>query len=181
MVNDQIFIVPPTHVVRGRRVLIERACSSARIPRKVIANAVDHVLAAEGICDAMITIVLCDDALIRQINVEFLKHDWATDVITFPLRECPLEGEIYISVETAARQAVEYGISTRTELIRLAVHGTLHLLGYDDTTETNRLLMHSRQELYLEQILVRRHEHFSPRVISHRNGPVVQLDRTQVS
>ncbi len=161
MVADQMFIVPPSHVVRGRRVVIERACSSARIPRKVIVDAVDYILAAEGIRDALITIVFCEDALIRQINVEFLEHDWATDVITFPLCDHPLEGEMYISVETAARQAIEYGILLRTELVRLALHGTLHLLGYDDTTEYKRLQMFSRQEMYLEQILVRRHRALS--------------------
>ncbi|GIV49982.1 MAG: hypothetical protein KatS3mg038_0503 [Candidatus Kapaibacterium sp.] len=156
MVGELSFVLPPTRRVRGRHVRIERASVlKQRLPRNALALAVDHTLVQEGIRTALVTVVLCDDATITAINAEFLQHNWATDVVTFPLCQSPLEGEIYISVETAARQAAEYGIALRTELIRLAVHGTLHLLGYDDTTDGARTTMHARQEAYVEHVVAR--------------------------
>lgn len=156
MIIEPPFVLPPSRRVRGRDVRIERAgMLRDRLPRMALRVAVDHTLAREGVRTALITVVLCDDATITPINAQFLQHHWATDVVTFPLCESPLEGEIYVSVETAARQAAEHGIALRTELVRLAVHGTLHLLGYDDTTDDARTKMHERQESYVEQVIAR--------------------------
>ena len=74
----------------------------------------------------------------------------ATDVITFPIdEEPPIYGEIYISIDTARRQAEEYGVSLRNELCRLAVHGALHLAGYDDATPKQREKMHNLENQYI--------------------------------
>lgn len=77
----------------------------------------------------MVSIVLVDDREIIKLNRRWFKKRRPTDVITFPF---PV-GEVYISIDTARRQARERGITLWHELLRLAVHGMLHVAGYDDT------------------------------------------------
>ena len=120
-----------------------------KLPKKKISDAVMRVFAAENVSDAKIDIVLCNDNYIHSINKEFLSHDYATDVITFNLDEEILTGEIYISYETATIQAKEYKVSLTNELMRLAVHGALHLLGYDDADDESRQKMHELENKYI--------------------------------
>lgn len=134
-------------------ITIERQHPSfARVPRQWLRRVVTAVLEGEGAAEAVVTLVLCTDRYIRRLNRQFLQHDWATDVITFPLAEQRCEGEIYISVDTARRQAAEYGVSLRNELGRLAAHGVLHLLGYDDATDHERARMHKLEDYYLARV-----------------------------
>ncbi len=80
-----------------------------------------------------LSFALTDDAGIRTINAEMLDHDYATDVLSFPMNEEPvLEGEVLISAETARREADRRGHPAYHELLLYAVHGVLHLVGYDD-------------------------------------------------
>ena len=94
-----------------------------------------------------LSVLMTDDRRIRKINKQFLNHDYATDVIAFPMGAgC---GDIVVSVDTAKRFAKELGIPFHEELARYLVHGTLHLLGYDDKKEKDRVKMHARQEKIL--------------------------------
>lgn len=68
------------------------------------------------------------------MNREFLGHDYDTDVITFPLEADPVEAEIYINVDQARLQAEQEQVGLYVELRRLAIHGALHLCGFDDAT-----------------------------------------------
>ena len=87
--------------------------------------------------------IFVDDARIQELNRRFLGRDRPTDVIAFNLSDSPekLEGEVYVSVETAERQALDYGVTFWNELCRLAVHGVLHLLGFDDATDVQKKRM----------------------------------------
>lgn len=80
---------------------------------------------------------------IRQINVQYLGHDYSTDIITFNYSGSnkDLDGEILISVEDAAENAKRYGCSLDKELLRLVIHGVLHLMGYDDKEIADRKIM----------------------------------------
>jgi len=108
----------------------------------------------------MISLVLCDDPTIQELNRRFLNHNYPTDVLSFLLSEGEgtskdkkgLSGEIIISVETAERNAKRYRQTLESELIRLAIHGTLHLLGYDDNTQQQRKLMRRKEGKYLKLI-----------------------------
>ena len=98
-----------------------------------VAAAVRHVLRAEGIDAAEISVALVSDAEIAALNQDYLQHEGPTDVISFALHdegEPPL-GDIYVGIDQAARQAAEFGATPAEEVIRLAVHGTLHVLGWD--------------------------------------------------
>jgi probable rRNA maturation factor len=118
-------------------------------------------------CEASVT--LTDNDNIKELNLEHRGIDKATDVLSFPLIEYVngepqiqpwdidpdsgriLLGDIIISVEKAFKQAQSYGHSIERELSFLAVHGILHLLGYDHETETDEKIMFSLQEDILNE------------------------------
>ncbi|MES2764648.1 MAG: rRNA maturation RNase YbeY [Bacteroidota bacterium] len=119
------------------------------VPRAKITQTVERVLKGEKISEAEINIIIVSDEEIHEMNRNFLQHDYPTDVITFPLGDDPLEGEIYISADTAAAQSREYKASLTNELMRLAAHGALHLAGYNDATDAERHTMHLLENRYI--------------------------------
>ena len=81
---------------------------------------------------AEISVALVDDAGIAVLNERFLAHEGPTDVLAFSLGDAAdVVGDIYVGFEQASRQAAELGISLAEELVRLAIHGTLHVLGHE--------------------------------------------------
>ena len=88
-----------------------------------------------------------------------MKHDYATDVISFLLGEgewdgrAVIKGDLVVSVDTAKAFSRDLGVPLKEELARYLVHGTLHLLGYDDKKPADFKKMHSRQEKILNKIL----------------------------
>lgn len=132
------------------RVDVVNAHPVARLHHKPFKGAVGNVLEWGSIDHAHIAVIFLDDDELLAMNREFLNHDYYTDVITFPLETDPLEGEIYISIDRAREQAAERGIGLYREVLRLAVHGTLHLLGYDDATPEQRREMSRLEDRFLE-------------------------------
>lgn len=111
------------------------------------------VLRGERRPDGIITVVLLSDEAIHDLNRRFLSHDYPTDVITFPLGDDDaVEAEIYISVDTARRQAREYRVTLREELARLAIHGILHACGHDDASTEDREAMRLLENRYLKAV-----------------------------
>ncbi len=134
------------------RVTLTNASSSRYRGQADIVASIEKTLKREGVKMARVDVVLVDDKEMKKLNSRFLKHNRTTDVITFPLEKDPLYGEIYISLETARRQAAEYGVGVINELSRLAVHGTLHLVGYDDSTEADAQAMHRLEDKYITSL-----------------------------
>lgn len=118
-----------------------------------------EVLAAEDASGQELSVTLVDDEQIAQLHLDYMDIPGPTDVISFPLSDpedpIPILGEVVVSVDTAAREAEERGLSLEEELLRYVVHGTLHLLGYDDHEEQERIEMHARQEELLATFLSR--------------------------
>lgn len=116
-----------------------------------ITSAIQRTLQGEKVKQADIAVIIVSDDELLELNKIYLNHHYYTDVITFPLGDegGPIEGEIYISMDTAAAQAKEYSVSRTNELTRLAVHGTLHLVGYDDATKEQRQHMHVLENKYI--------------------------------
>ncbi|HEX6306682.1 MAG TPA: rRNA maturation RNase YbeY [Longimicrobiales bacterium] len=109
--------------------------------RRMIGRAARAALRHERTRSAEISITLLDDTEIAALNDEFLSHSGPTDVISFPLfgeGEDPV-GDIYIGYDQAVRQASANGVAVSEELARLAVHGVLHVLGYDHPDGRSRL------------------------------------------
>jgi len=111
------------------------------------------VLAGEGIKEAKVTLAFVDDATIAGLNKRFLEHEGPTDVITFPYSQGKkLEGEVVIGVEVAQREAAERGHDVNTELCLYAIHGVLHLCGYDDRDRKGAARMRTKERAYLKQL-----------------------------
>ncbi len=98
--------------------------------------------------------IFCSDKYLHQINVEYLNHDTYTDVITFPYAEGKnIEGDIFISIERIKENAKQFEVSFDTELHRVMIHGTLHLMGYFDKIPEDKKLMTEKENEFLQFFL----------------------------
>jgi rRNA maturation RNase YbeY len=104
---------------------------------------------AEGYDLQRIDFIFCSDDFLLEINRTYLQHDDYTDIITFPMEENPILGEIYISIDRVKENAATYGISFSEELRRVMVHGILHLCGYDDHEDEDIEEMRNKEAKYL--------------------------------
>ncbi len=103
--------------------------------------AVRAALAAQTLASpegAEVSVTFLDDAAITPLNERWLDREGATDVISFGLGSAPLVADVYVSVETARRNAARFGVRPREELLRLVVHGVLHAAGYDHPDDETR-------------------------------------------
>ncbi len=122
-----------------------RALDEARLEK-----AIHAVLAAEGCSVLAIEAVYCGNRMIRRINREYLQHDYATDTITFSYSEGPgIEGEFYVSLDVVEENARRFGTTFDDELMRVTIHSSLHLAGYEDFSEEERKEMTRREDHYL--------------------------------
>ena len=98
-----------------------------------------------------ITYIFCSDGFLLQMNRDFLKHDYYTDIITFGLSEQdePIEAEVYISLDRVKDNAVTIGTTFKEESLRVIFHGALHLCGYKDKKKSEIALMRSKEDHYL--------------------------------
>lgn len=100
-----------------------------------------------------VTIVFCSDDHLLKMNIEFLQHDYYTDIITFDYcEEDAIIGELYISVDRVSDNAKEVSVSFEDELHRVLVHGVLHLIGYGDKGDDEESAMRSKEDFYLNKL-----------------------------
>lgn len=141
--------------------IVDVGSEGVRVPlgRARVAAAVRSVLEAEGVREALISIAFLDRRAMATLNRRHLRRRGPTDVIAFGLTRSdprmPIIGDIYIAPEIAREQAIEHGVGVREELTRLAVHGTLHVLGHDhpEGESRTRSAMWRRQEALLGRAL----------------------------
>lgn len=94
--------------------------------------------------------VFCDDDYLHKLNVEFLKHDTLTDIISFDYSIGKIiQGDIFISVERVGDNAKDFCVSFNDELNRVIIHGILHYCGYKDKTKEDAKLMREKENHYL--------------------------------
>ncbi|MEP6589608.1 MAG: rRNA maturation RNase YbeY [Gemmatimonadota bacterium] len=126
-----------------------------RLPRRVVRDAVLHVLREER-REASVAITFLGVRRMQDMNQQYKAHDEPTDVLSFalPLPDGRLTGDIYICRSMAAREAHQRALPLREELLRLVVHGTLHVLGYDHPDGATRTdsPMWQRQERYVKEL-----------------------------
>ncbi len=98
-----------------------------------------------------IDVIFTTDEEIYKINVEFLKHNYFTDIITFNYSEKGIiVGEIYISAESVRENARSLDVSLKSEIRRVFFHGILHLCGYNDESEEEKVIMRGMEDYYIE-------------------------------
>jgi probable rRNA maturation factor len=124
-------------------------------PASLIAAAVRHTLATQGAHAGEVSVTLLDHEAIRALNRDYLGHDHATDVIAFSLGDAETLGDVYVGFDRARSQAAEHGVDLREELVRLAIHGTLHVLGLEhpDGPEREESPMFVLQERLVREVL----------------------------
>lgn len=110
------------------------------------------VAESEGKDFVEVSYIFCSDERLREMNVEFLDHDYYTDVITFPYSEDAVHGDIFISSDRVADNAQSLGVTFEHELCRVLVHGVLHLAGYLDKTAEAEKVMREREDFYLAKL-----------------------------
>lgn len=93
--------------------------------------------------------IFCSDEYLRKINVEYLNHDYYTDIITFPYDDSAVHGDMFISSERVTENAATNGVSFYQELYRVMVHGVLHMIGYGDKTPVEEETMRQKENHYL--------------------------------
>ena len=134
--------------------LVAVASQGTRIPitRDRVASVARAVLRAERVAHALLSITFVSNAAIRTLNGKHLRHTAVTDVISFGFRKAGrsphVVGDVYIAPDVARVSARANGVRLREEIVRLIVHGTLHVLGYDhpDTQRRTRSPMWRKQE-----------------------------------
>jgi len=129
------------------RVQVFNAHPRYRLRHDSVQRYVRRVLRTAGTHRASISVVFLNSRSTRTLNREYLGHDYSTDVISFSLEDgVNLEGEVYVNLDRARTQARTYGVSFWNEVARLVIHGTLHLLGYDDRTPRLREEMRKEED-----------------------------------
>lgn len=125
---------------------------------------INKALEIEKLKDVEFNIILVDNEYIHELNKNYRNIDRPTDVITFALEDNGtiefdghrMLGDIYISLDKAHAQAIEYGHSFKREVCFLAVHGFYHLLGYDHMTKEEEEVMFTRQEVVLNEANIKK-------------------------
>ena len=123
-----------------------------------------NVAKDEKLDNIIYNVIIVDNDKIRQLNRDYRNKDSVTDVISFALEDddsfnrtdIRVLGDIYISIDKAKEQSIEYGHSFKRELYFLAIHGFLHLLGYDHMDKEEEEIMFKKQEEVLSRYGIER-------------------------
>lgn len=111
---------------------------------------IGEVVEKENYREGELSFIFCSDAFLLEKNMEFLKHDTLTDIISFDYTIGSLvSGDIFISIERVIENAAAFKVSFEDELHRVMVHGVLHYCGYRDKERDDKELMRSKEDYYL--------------------------------
>ena len=119
--------------------------------KRIYKRWISNVISSESFRVGDISYVFCSEEEILNINKQFLSHNYYTDIITFPYTEddC-ISADIYISVPTVKYNAQKFNQTFIHELNRVIIHGVLHLTGYDDLTDVDKIKMREAEDRSLE-------------------------------
>lgn len=130
---------------------------------KLIDKVLKHGLEKLGILEVEFNVIIVDNEYIHNLNRDYRHIDRETDVITFALEddktfnpEYRILGDVYISIDKAISQSEEYGHSLKREICFLAVHGMLHLLGYDHMVKEEEEIMFKLQGDILDEMDIKK-------------------------
>ncbi len=143
--------------------IVQVATDEVRVPvsRARVQRVAESVLRAERVRDAVVSITFVSDRTMAALNKRHLGHRGATDVISFGFAPtangAPLTGDVYIAPDVARQNAAAHGAGVREEVLRLVVHGMLHVTGHDHPVDDARYAspMWRRQEQLLQRELAR--------------------------
>jgi rRNA maturation RNase YbeY len=101
-----------------------------------------------------INFIFCSDNYLFELNKTYLRHETLTDILTFPYQEEKevISGDIFISIDRVRENAIEFEQDFEKELLRVMIHGILHLIGYLDHGKKEKKIMTAREDYFLEKI-----------------------------
>ena len=110
-------------------------------------NWISIVIQSENKSVGELNYIFCDDKYLHKINVDYLKHDTLTDIISFDYTEGnSISGDVFISIERVKENAADFKVDFHVELLRVMVHGVLHYCGYKDKSYSDELLMRRKED-----------------------------------
>ena len=121
---------------------------------EISSKLISRVISTEGVEAADILVILTTDKILINLKKKFFNKEHLTDVIAFRMNEYEeekVEGEIYISIPQVEKNAKEFDQSYPKELARIIIHGSLHLLNYDDDTPDSKIKMTEKENFYLNK------------------------------
>jgi probable rRNA maturation factor len=108
---------------------------------------ITRIILSENKSVGEINYIFCDDEYLININNEYLNHDTYTDIISFDYSEGNLiQGDIFVSTERVAENAIDYNVPFENEFKRVLSHGVLHYCGYKDKTDNDALIMRQKED-----------------------------------
>ena len=122
--------------------------------KRKISSWLKKVVAEEGKKTGNLNYVFVSDEIIISLNKKYLKHDYCTDIITFDnSTEDTVSGEMYISIDTVKANASDYCVDFYNELLRVVLHGVLHMCGHKDATADEQEQMRAIENKYLQNLI----------------------------
>lgn len=125
-----------------------------KLKKRKSTNWIKETILTEGKRVGDISFIFCSDNYLLEVNKTYLDHDYFTDIITFDYVEGSLiNGDIFISVDRVRENSIEFKTTFDDELNRILIHGVLHLLGYKDKKEKDKLLMTEKEDFFLNLLV----------------------------
>jgi rRNA maturation RNase YbeY len=122
------------------------AVKRPKLKYRLVSKWLNRVIENRDCTAGVITYIFCNDEYLKEINAKFLDHHYFTDIVTFDYVDGKLiSGDMFISIERVTENAVTFGSELSEEFLRVIVHGLLHLLGYKDGSQTEKLEMRSAE------------------------------------
>ncbi len=124
-----------------------------KFKKRLISKWISVVIDLEGKIVGDVSFIFCSDNYLLDVNKKYLDHDYFTDIITFDYVEGrKISGDIFISIDRVKENAQIYLTTFQNELYRILIHGILHLLGYKDKEQDDKVLMTEKENYYLRSL-----------------------------
>lgn len=122
-----------------------------KIPKRKISDWIKNCILSHGKFVGEINFIFCSDEYLKEMNVQYLKHNYYTDIITFNYNEEDyISGDIFISIDRVTDNSEKFKVFFFEELLRVLIHGVLHLLGFEDGTVQLKDNMHRNEDIWLK-------------------------------
>lgn len=123
--------------------------------KRLLKKWIQHVIEYHKFEVGDINYIFTDVDQILEINNQYLNHNYPTDIITFPLSELPIiSADIYICIPVVKENAQQYNQSFVNELHRVLIHGILHLIGYNDSSDEEQKIMRQQEDYWINSLVV---------------------------
>ena len=117
----------------------------------LLRNWIEYAIRNENKELGNISYIFCSDEYLWNMNKQYLNHDYYTDIITFDyVKDGIISGDLFISYDRILDNAEKFGVLRETELLRVMIHGVLHLIGYDDVTDELEKEIHKKEDFYID-------------------------------